>query len=35
MSRVAKPVKGKTHKDAVDFVPLDWTGEHPPEFPRA
>ena len=24
----------KTHKDAVDFVPLDWTGIHPPEFPR-
>ncbi len=24
----------KTHKDAADFVPLDWTGEHPPELPR-
>lgn len=22
----------KTHKDAVDFVPLDWTGVHPPAF---
>jgi undecaprenyl diphosphate synthase len=27
------PVK-KTHKDAVDFVPLDWTGVHPPAFPK-
>jgi undecaprenyl diphosphate synthase len=25
---------GKTHKDAVDFVPLDWTGVHPPAFPK-
>jgi len=24
----------KTHKDAVDFTPLDWTGEKPPVFPR-
>jgi undecaprenyl diphosphate synthase len=23
----------KTHKDAVDFVPLDWTGQHPPALP--
>jgi len=21
---------GKTHRDAVDFVPLDWTGKYPP-----
>ncbi len=25
---------GKTHKDAVDFKPVDWTGVYPPEFPR-
>lgn len=24
----------KTHKNAVDFVPLDWTGVYPPELPR-
>jgi undecaprenyl diphosphate synthase len=24
---------GKTHRDAVDFVPLDWTGVHPPSLP--
>ncbi|MCU1439572.1 MAG: Isoprenyl transferase [Rhodoglobus sp.] len=24
----------KTHKDAVDFKPIDWTGLYPPEFPR-
>jgi undecaprenyl diphosphate synthase len=24
---------GKTHRDAVDFVPLDWTGKHPPAMP--
>jgi len=24
----------KTHKDAVDFVPLDWTGVHPPAMPK-
>lgn len=24
----------KTHKDAVEFVPLDWTGVYPPELPR-
>ncbi|MDM4761841.1 isoprenyl transferase [Galbitalea sp. SE-J8] len=23
----------KTHRDAVDFVPLDWTGLHPPALP--
>ncbi len=28
MSRVAK-----THRDAVDFVPVDWTGLIPPAFP--
>jgi undecaprenyl diphosphate synthase len=27
------PVR-KTHKDAVDFVPIDWTGLHPPAFPK-
>jgi undecaprenyl diphosphate synthase len=27
------PVR-KTHKDAVDFVPLDWTGKHPPEMAK-
>jgi undecaprenyl diphosphate synthase len=26
------PVR-KTHKNAVDFVPIDWTGLHPPELP--
>jgi undecaprenyl diphosphate synthase len=26
---------GKTHRDAVDFVPLDWTGLHPPDVPRS
>ena len=25
---------GKTHRDSVDFVPIDWTGLHPPAFPR-
>jgi undecaprenyl diphosphate synthase len=25
---------GKTHRDAVDFVPLDWTGVHPPSMPK-
>lgn len=25
----------KTHRDAVDFVPLDWTGVHPPEIPAS
>ena len=25
---------GKTHKDAVDFKPIDWTGLYPPELPR-
>ena len=29
MSRV-----GKTHRDAVEFKPLDWTGVYPPELPR-
>lgn len=24
----------KTHKDAVDFKPIDWTGEQPPSLPR-
>ena len=26
---------GKTHRDAVDFVPIDWTGEHPPAIPAS
>ena len=26
--------KPYTHKDAVPFRPLDWTGEQPPAFPR-
>jgi undecaprenyl diphosphate synthase len=26
--------KPKTHKDAVDYVPVDWTGVYPPEFGR-
>ena len=26
--------KGSTHKDAVPFKPLDWTGLYPPELPR-
>jgi len=26
------PVR-KTHRDAVDFVPLDWTGVYPPNIP--
>ncbi|GGK86813.1 isoprenyl transferase [Salinibacterium xinjiangense] len=25
---------GKTHKDAVEFRPIDWTGIQPPAFPR-
>jgi len=25
---------GKTHKDAVDFKPLDWTGIYPPDFQK-
>ena len=24
----------RTHEDAVDFKPIDWTGIHPPELPR-
>jgi undecaprenyl diphosphate synthase len=24
----------KTHRDAVDFKPIDWTGRYPPELPR-
>jgi undecaprenyl diphosphate synthase len=27
-------VKPKTHRDAIDYVPLDWTGIYPPDFPR-
>ncbi|NRG39648.1 isoprenyl transferase [Rathayibacter sp. VKM Ac-2804] len=27
-------MKPFTHKDAVAFRPLDWTGVHPPELPR-
>ncbi|MFB8385778.1 isoprenyl transferase [Microbacterium sp. NPDC055910] len=23
-----------THRDAVAYRPLDWTGQHPPEFPK-
>jgi len=26
---------GKTHRDAVDFVPIDWTGAYPPALPAA
>ncbi len=26
--------KPMSHRDAVPFKPLDWTGVHPPEFPR-
>lgn len=25
----------KTHKDAVDFVPIDWTGQYPPKLPAS
>lgn len=25
----------KTHRDAVDFVPVDWTGLHPPAIPAS
>ncbi|MCU1585350.1 MAG: isoprenyl transferase [Microbacteriaceae bacterium] len=25
---------GKTHRDAVDFKPIDWTGLYPPKLPR-
>ncbi len=25
----------KTHRDAIDFKPIDWTGVYPPELPRA
>ena len=25
---------GKTHRDAVDFKPVDWTGLYPPSYPR-
>ncbi|HEY1532330.1 MAG TPA: isoprenyl transferase [Galbitalea sp.] len=25
----------KTHKDAVDFKPVDWTGQYPPALPAA
>ncbi len=25
----------KTHRDSVDFVPVDWTGQHPPALPPA
>jgi len=26
--------KPKTHKDAVDYKPIDWTGIYPPELPK-
>ena len=26
--------KPYTHRDAVPYRPLDWTGVHPPDFPR-
>jgi undecaprenyl diphosphate synthase len=26
--------KPKTHRDAVDYVPVDWTGIYPPDFPK-
>jgi undecaprenyl diphosphate synthase len=26
--------KPKTHRDAVDFKPIDWTGIHPPTLPQ-
>jgi undecaprenyl diphosphate synthase len=28
-------IKPQTHKDAVDYRPVDWTGEYPPNFPAA
>jgi undecaprenyl diphosphate synthase len=34
MSPLRKSPVGKTHKDAAEFRPLDWTGEQPPEFER-
>lgn len=37
MTRAARGADGhvaKTHKDAVDFVPVDWTGIYPPDIPR-
>ncbi len=27
--------KPTTHKDAVEYRPVDWTGEYPPDFPAA
>ena len=29
------PRKGTTHRDAVTFVPVDWTGQTPPVLPSA
>jgi undecaprenyl diphosphate synthase len=26
---------GKTHRDAVDFKPVDWTGQYPPGLPQS
>ena len=26
--------KPYTHRDAVPYRPLDWTGVHPPAFPK-
>jgi undecaprenyl diphosphate synthase len=33
---ISKPIIGKpkTHRDAVDFKPIDWTGLYPPKLPR-
>jgi len=31
---VARFGPGKTHKDAVDFKPVDWTSQYPPAFER-
>ena len=30
-----EPRSRKTHKDAEDFRPLDWTGKHPPAMPAS
>jgi undecaprenyl diphosphate synthase len=31
---VRKPRVSKTHRDAAEFRPLDWTGLYPPDLPR-
>ncbi|TQL47850.1 undecaprenyl pyrophosphate synthetase [Homoserinimonas aerilata] len=35
MTRDSRSHVAKTHRDAVDFKPVDWTGLYPPQLPKA